>query len=826
VQMQSRWLLPVQRCFPTLLLVRCFVLLSAQPLEGTWVVNRAPHVGPKQVPMLKICPHGFYRSQRVVWHCNEIQGRRFVHIEPFGNQTALVIPVGLENFTLDIAAVVNADVQLLDVNAGVWIVAHTSRKVEIYRGMDIDFQGYTVDEPNLAHLHISGRVTIPVSVIFLNHADEGGTIDLDYRYSGLRPCPEMPPGCARFEEVTAHKELLAWSSWVRARYPTVEGAWEALAAPKAQSLSRKNIIIRKQFQKAGAVPWYKWEAVWRHWDGATSSKSWQYVFHLLDRDKDQLISHIEFARGYSSSGDSSSGDNSPSSGGGVDRSGSGSGGAGGGIDFSAIGLRILWTLLLLACIAAIAWRSCLNDSSQAKPAPHLYQHLRGQARGPAVVPVAEGQRQANTPTKMASPQNVASDTTAESEWMGPRSCGLNPMLTPLACVGWGRQGKEVCSIGAFTGADPAPNKLESMSGGFSHDRPFEPAEGQDREHLNSKASEAHAVEKAIRDMHREPLNLTLQEMSCALLEELALNVSGKGAISAHSGIEAIIAAMARHPGSAYLQECASGALGNQALRAEECQRTIIAGGGINAVVLGMKEHPQASGLQEKGSWALEQLALTGDGRLQIADSGGIAAIVHAMQVHPLNQQVQEHGCMLLGNMAFETSFRRWICNSGGVRAVVDSMQNHLEDAVIQENACFALHNIACSDSCMLPIVECGGLDAVVQTMQQHPWSASVQEGACNALHNIGCGSKYPWRFARLGGVELVVRALRNHPSSVGLAARGIHVLGQLSAGDDSVRKQLQQLDAVGVIQAARQEHPNDREIQEVGDEVVRLFVTQ
>merc|ERR1719418_437248 len=97
--------------------------------------------------------------------------------------------------------------QLLDVESGVWMLARTSHTVGRNFGMDIHFQGYTVEEPSLAHLRISGIITRKISVVLINNADEGGTIELDYNYTGLRHCPEMPPGCARFEEATAQKEL-------------------------------------------------------------------------------------------------------------------------------------------------------------------------------------------------------------------------------------------------------------------------------------------------------------------------------------------------------------------------------------------------------------------------------------------------------------------------------------------------------------------------------------------------------------------------------------------------------------------------------------------
>jgi len=168
------------------------------------------------------------------------------------------------------------------------------------------------------------------------------------------------------------------------------------------------------------------------------------------------------------------------------------------------------------------------------------------------------------------------------------------------------------------------------------------------------------AEAVIGRMTMERQNQPLQEWACERLEELALRPGGQAAIAAHGGIGAVIETMRRYPFSCYLQECACGALGNQALRSEECQCSILGQGGLEQIITAMKENLLAPRLQEKALWALEQLALTTAGRQKIIEQGGLECVVRGMQTHLEDEHVQEHGCMALANLAFEPEPRMFL----------------------------------------------------------------------------------------------------------------------------------------------------------------------
>ena len=70
------------------------------------------------------------------------------------------------------------------------------------------------------------------------------------------------------------------------------------------------------------------------------------------------------------------------------------------------------------------------------------------------------------------------------------------------------------------------------------------------------------------------------------------------AIAAAGGIEAVVAAMRAHAGSAVVQEYARWALCNLAFNNADNQFAIAAAGGIEAVVAAMRAHAGSAGVQE------------------------------------------------------------------------------------------------------------------------------------------------------------------------------------------------------------------------------------
>jgi len=155
--------------------------------------------------------------------------------------------------------------------------------------------------------------------------------------------------------------------------------------------------------------------------------------------------------------------------------------------------------------------------------------------------------------------------------------------------------------------------------------------------------------------------------------------------------------------------------------------------------------------------------------------------------------------------------------------VLNAMRHHVTDAVVQEDACFALHNMACSDDLMRLIVDQGGLEAIVQAMATHQQTPAIIESACSALHNVGANGEYSLKLVGLGGLGLIVQAMDAHPANPGLAAQACHVLGLLSLAGPEIREELQRVGAVKVIVATMQTLPASPDVQDAGQEALRLF---
>lgn len=740
-------------------------------------------------------------------------------MQPLDRQTAFEIPIGLSDLSLNITAVISADMMLQDsVSSSPILVSSQPLHRISYRGMTIEFRGHNRAQPATEVLRIFGKVTAPMTLVLKNTGDEWGTVAMDYSYRSLQPCPQIPPGCRPFDEYGARQALAAWVSWVRSRYNSAEAAWEALV-PKDARNTPKSVAQAA----AGLVPWFRWQAVWQQADsGLRDSQSWQPVFHLLDANRDQLISLQEFVDGFSNRGVT------------------------GAFYFGMS--RMSWSFWLLLVVAAAVGNVWMSFRDPSKTIYHnreskmLQDHTRNLMRRedtlertkelppyaaleatepitvdepprhtPPAKPVKGGQVVAtvghtSTPSTPLSPHLTSGRGCGGSGWASGREC-----VPDSDCNG---RNKQATSPGMMT---PTMAKQDTIITLASQQVSREQTMPQDLPPLQM-------AEAVIGRMIMERQNQPLQEWACEKLEELALKPGGQAAIATHGGIAALLDAMRRHPRSCYLQECACGALGNQALRSEECQRSVLGQNGLEQIITAMNENLLAPRLQEKACWALEQLALTTSGRQKVIEQGGLECVVRGMQTHHEDEHVQEHGCMAIANLAFEPEPRILLARTSAVTVVLNAMRRHVADAVVQEDGCFALHNMACSDDLMRLIVDQGGLEAIAQAMLTHQQTPAILESACSALHNIGANNgEYAHKLVGLGGLALIVQAMEAYPANPGLAAQGCHVLGLLSLAGPGIREELQRVGAVKVIVASMQSLPASPDVQDAGREALRLF---
>lgn len=697
-------------------------------------------------------------------------------MKPNAAETALKLPVGIRDLRVNATTAADADMQVLDPSTQTYVVHNGKLIASSVGGMQVEYADRAGMPPAQA-LHIS-EVTSHLILKFHNRASRWRTVTLSFSFQGVSPCPEVPAGCAQYDEAAAWNEVSAWSSWVQSKFANAGVAWQALAADLQEG------------QQSAGVPWYRFGAVWDRWGMESSSTSWQKAFALLDADGDEHISLEEFTTGYRLAA------------------------PGGGAGFF-IPAWTIWALPLLAV-------GCLGARFAAREATRKPQYLNvDEGRGlhesttpfrfPTDTGAAANASQASFSSRLADTWNDLRDTRSYRgcntgfEKLGLMECGLRgskDKATP---------GRPQCSKCGWSCRCPNCSRDTRVL------PPVLAWRGPD------ESVEEDEIQALIRDMKADPLNTSLQESSCARLEQLALGPTSKKKIASSGGVEAITAAMQGHPFDAHVQEHACGALGNLALRSEENQQKIGKEKGVERVLKAMADHPTSPNLQERGAWALEQLGMTSKSRAEIVSGGGIERVVGSMKANPGSEAVQEHGCMALGNMAYDADHRKQIAHGGGVEAIVAAMRAFPSAPALQEDACFALHNMACSDEAMKPIAEAGGIEAALEAMREHPQVPGVQENAINALHNVNCGSlTYVHKVANANGIPLIVQAMHSH-SVPSLQAKACHVLGQLGDRDDDVRAQVERAGGVEAIELAKSTFKSSKEVQQEAREALKIL---
>jgi hypothetical protein len=98
---------------------------------------------------------------------------------------------------------------------------------------------------------------------------------------------------------------------------------------------------------------------------------------------------------------------------------------------------------------------------------------------------------------------------------------------------------------------------------------------------------------------------------------------------------------------------------------------------VQALLAAMRGHGGSAGVQEQGCLALTNLMNGSDARMQaVADAGGAASIVAAMRGHGGSAGVQEQGCLALRNLTFGGSACLAAMRSAGAEAAVRAAIGH------------------------------------------------------------------------------------------------------------------------------------------------------
>lgn len=108
----------------------------------------------------------------------------------------------------------------------------------------------------------------------------------------------------------------------------------------------------------------------------------------------------------------------------------------------------------------------------------------------------------------------------------------------------------------------------------------------------------------------------------------------------------------------------------------------------------MRSHPESAALQEKGLGALRTLALTTEGRADIASRDGVALILDAMRVHGSANHLQTEACGALWNLAMLDQNRELIVRDGGVDLLLQALRTHRSNVAVSNEACGTLRRLA------------------------------------------------------------------------------------------------------------------------------------
>lgn len=178
-------------------------------------------------------------------------------------------------------------------------------------------------------------------------------------------------------------------------------------------------------------------------------------------------------------------------------------------------------------------------------------------------------------------------------------------------------------------------------------------------------------------------------------------------------------AMLAHHASAAVQESACQALKEMAAHDSGIQHAISASSGVEAVLSAMDLHASVAGVQAAGCGVMRNLT-AGNGHLQdkVLSLGGARAVLRAMDTHPADDQVQWAGCWALFCLTWKRPAQRAEEAEEEVRAVLRAMGSHATAARVQEAGCWALNATAGADGSSLSLLpEC--VQAVSAAMKEH-----------------------------------------------------------------------------------------------------------
>lgn len=252
----------------------------------------------------------------------------------------------------------------------------------------------------------------------------------------------------------------------------------------------------------------------------------------------------------------------------------------------------------------------------------------------------------------------------------------------------------------------------------------------------------------------------VQASACASLKRLIPGCSSTDAVTVEQTsalVEALTAAMRKHPSSPEVQETACEALasvltGRSEMRAQ-LQSAASTNGAVEQVVAAMRESPDSVRMQTWGCGALAGLSANHPmNQTAIAGSRGPELVAAAMCRHPEAVPLQTMACGAFGNLATNHRGNQYaIAACGGLELVLEAARRHLEVAGLQQAAVGAMWSLVTQHpENQTAAARMGGAEVAVAAVQRHPGDQRLRTVATGALQVLvpGLGSALASASAR------------------------------------------------------------------------------
>jgi len=189
------------------------------------------------------------------------------------------------------------------------------------------------------------------------------------------------------------------------------------------------------------------------------------------------------------------------------------------------------------------------------------------------------------------------------------------------------------------------------------------------------------LEQLLAAMAANPADAFTQEQGCEAIRNLVVDSDSCQAVAERGGVGRVVAAMRLHPDSSGVQGHCSGTLTH--LANSPLARQQIAEGGLQAAIAAMARHGGSELVQYKGCALLANFCTSDEEQALAAAAGAVPAALGAMRLHAGAGRVQDHCFGALYNLARHAGSRASISSSGGVQAVQRAMQAHPESDTVR-----------------------------------------------------------------------------------------------------------------------------------------------